>query len=604
MRTFILSFLGGLAALFFFFLLIPLAILMTVMPSDEPKEVHKAVISLDLRSDWPDQPPAGEFSAFFSELSFVEVLLRLNAAADDPNVQGVFVRAPEAGLGSSRAEELRAAFQRLQAKGKFVIAHSQGFMASGPGPYRAIATADEVWIQPGAEFEVPGISFETLFMGDALKKISVTPEIEQFFEYKNAPDVYKQDGYTAPHAEAMTRVAESVWNATINDVAADRGLEPAVVRSTLEQSPYRAEDAVKLGLADKLGWPEDALMAAALKARFGDESPADRSQSELDAAGETVIDIADYMPKPVSGAKTVVAVIGGEGAIVTGFAEGGDIFSIGEPSFASDTVAGQLIDASRDPDIDAVVFRIDSPGGSPTASDQVWRAVKRVQDSGKKVVVSMGSMAASGGYYVAAGADAIVANGSTLTGSIGVYGGKFAFADALRKIGVNPDSVGVGGEYATMYSTETLTSAQRQKLVGSLEAVYDRFTSLVADGRELPLDDVREIARGRVWTGADAQDVHLVDETGDLIDAIRKAKELAGVDPDAKAEIRLHRPEPTPLDFVKGFFTAARISAKDPSLMRALGRLSADPRAAAAARQIEAMSRPGVQAAMPEVIER
>ena len=168
------------------------------------------MLEIDLRESLPDQPASDGFSALFSQLSFVQVLLRLNAAAEDPNVKGVFVRAAEFDLGSSRAEELREAFLRLKAKDKFIIAHSQGFLASGPAAYRAISAADEIWLQPGTSFETPGITFETLFLGGAFEMLHVTPEMEQFYEYKNAVDTYKGKAYSAPHAEAMTALATSV----------------------------------------------------------------------------------------------------------------------------------------------------------------------------------------------------------------------------------------------------------------------------------------------------------------------------------------------------------------------------------------------------------
>ena len=425
MRTFLLTFLGGLAALIVFFVLVPLILIMSFLPSGEPPRTHNAVLELDLRNSSPDQPASDPISAAFSDTSFVEVLLRLNAAANDPDVKGVFVRAAEMDMGSSRAEELRAAFLRLRAKDKFVIAHTQGFLASGPSAYRAISAATEIWMQPGTSFETPGIQFETMFLGGAAEKLKIDPEIEAFYEFKNAPDVYKRKDYSEPHARAMTELAESVWRHSIADIAVDRKMDPAALRALLEASPYQAPRAVELKLVDKLGYPEEAA-AEARKLADGD-----------------LIEIAHYAPRPHRG-KAVIAIVGGEGDIVTGAGGPPSITSIGTPVFASDRVAAELDAIAQDKTINAVVFRVDSGGGSATASDQIWSAVKRVQASGKKVVVSMGSLAASGGYYVAASADSVVANRSTITGSIGVFGGKIAVGDALRQFGINPASVGVG----------------------------------------------------------------------------------------------------------------------------------------------------------------
>jgi protease IV len=585
MKTFLLSFLGGVAALFLFFIVLPFVILMSVLPSSEPAATRNAVLELDLRQVQPDQPAPDGVSALFSDMSFVEMLLRLNAAATDPNVKGVFVRASEFDMGSSRGEELRAAFLRLRENGKFVIAHSQGFIASGPGAYRAIAAADEIWIQPGSSFEVPGLTFETLFLGEALNRLKVTPEIVQLFEYKNAPDTFKQSDYTPAHAESVRALGESVWAGAVADIAADRKLEPAAARALLEASPYTAEQAVELKLADKLGWPEEAADAA-----------------EERADGELVW-IGDYAPPSGSGPEAI-AIVGGEGDIVTGEGSTGGVLSLGAAQFASDRVARDLLELAEDDDIKAVVFRVDSGGGSAIASDQVWRAVERLQQAGKKVVVSMGSLAASGGYYVGAGADAIVANRSTITGSIGAFGGKFALAEGLREFGVNPSQIQVGGPFASAYSTETLTDEQRRKLSASLQNVYDRFTGLVAQGRNLPTQRVQEIARGRIWSGADAKAIGLVDETGDLVLAIDKAKELAGIAPDEKVRIRLRIAQPNPFDLLRGLAVSAQASAADPAFMQMMGAIAGDRRAAAALRDLRLGARPGTQLAAPSMMER
>lgn len=586
MKTFLLSFLGGLAALIVFFVLLPLAIVMTLLPDGtEAPVASKTVLTLDLREAAPDQPSSTSVGALFNEVSFVEILLRLNAAAKDPNVKGVFVRAPEFDLGSSRAEELRAAFKRIQANKKFVIAHSQGFIASGPSSYRAVAGVDELWIQPGSSFEAPGLSFEQLYLGDLFQKLKVTPEIEQFLEYKSAAEIYKRNSYSEASEEAMTALGTSVWNASIADIAEDRKLPADQVRTLLEASPYTAERSVELKFADKLGWPEDAQDAAK-----------ERADGEL-------VWIGDYHPSVKAG-KAKIALVGGEGEIVTGAGDGG-LLGGASASFGSDRVAEQLLELLEEDDIKAVVFRVDSPGGSATASDQVWRAVKRLQEKGKKVVVSMGSLAASGGYYVSAGADAIVANKSTITGSIGVFGGKFAIADGLRTIGVSPDDIRIGGEYASTYSTEKLTNYQRSKLVEQLASTYDRFTSLVAEGRKLSKDRVAEIAKGRIWSGEDAKQLGLVDETGDLMVAIDKARELAGYKSEDGVDVRLRIPRASPFEMLKGAFATARVAIANPRVVEVMSALAGDRRSAAAMREVLAVTeRRGTQVYAPPIIER
>lgn len=586
MRTFLLTFLGGLAALVVFFVLIPLVLIMSFLPSGEPPRVHNAVLELDLRNSSTDQPASDPISAAFSDTSFVEVLLRLNAAANDPDIKGVFVRAAEMDMGSSRAEELRAAFLRLRAKDKFVIAHTQGFLASGPSAYRAISAASQIWMQPGTSFETPGIQFETMFLGGALEKLKIDPEIEAFYEFKNAPDVYKRQTYSEPHARAMTDLATSVWRHSIADIAADRKIDPAALRTLLEASPYQADRAVELKLVDKLGYPEEAAAEA------------------RKMAGGDLVHVANYLPNPHRG-KAVIAIVGGEGDIVTGRGGPADLGSIGTPTFASDRVAAELDAIAEDKDINAVIFRVDSGGGSATASDQIWSAVKRVQASGKKVVVSMGSMAASGGYYVAASADSIVANRSTITGSIGVFGGKIAIGDALRQFGVNSESVGVGGPFAGAYSANKFTDAQRAKLHEGLQATYDRFTGLVADGRKLPLQKVQEIARGRVWSGEDALAQGLVNKTGDLMVAIAEARALAGFKEEDGVDVRLQVQNVTPFELLTSMMTQAKAGASaQAQLASSLSAALGPERAQALLSQLSQLAQPpSTRAWLPPMIE-
>ena len=319
----------------------------------------------------------------------------------------------------------------------------------------------------------------------------------------------------------MTELAESLWNISLSDIAADRGMSTAEVRAGLESSPMSAERMVEMNFATHLGWPEDALEAA------------------LERAGEDAIaiDASSYTAASSPFGSPVIAIVGGQGGIVTGGA-GGSFLQEGS-GFASDTIADALLRAGRDEDVQAIVFRVDSPGGSATASDQIWRAVERVRTEYEKpVIVSMASVAASGGYYVSTGADWIMANRSTITGSIGIFAGKFAMEEALARIGVNAESIKVGGEFTGAFSTlEPFTDFQRAEVRAWLERGYGRFTTLVSEGRGLTMEQVDEVARGRVWSGQDAVGRGLVDELGGLTAAIAKAKELANLEDDV--EVRL-----------------------------------------------------------------
>ena len=384
MKTFLLSMAGALVAMIIFLVLMVVffASIVASAASSGPKTPDNVVLSLDLNQEFPDQAPSSGLAAFSGSPGFIDLLTKLKAAETDDTVKGLYIRGALVTVGSSRAEELREAIHSFRDSGKFVIAHTQGtFGATGPSALRAIEAADEVWIQPGTEVFAAGVSFETEFLKGLFDKIDVTPEIYPFYEYKNAPNSYNETHYTEPHREAMTQLAESLWNASLDDIAADRGLTKEAVKAALESGPKTAEQVIDLKLMDKEGYPEQAEKAA--KDRAGKDAE--------------LVELGSYTPPAPPAKAPLIAIVGGEGAVVTGGAENGSPLQEA-PGFASDTVARAILDAGENDKVKAIVFRVDSPGGSPTASDQVWNAIERVQADGKPVVVSMGSLAASGGY--------------------------------------------------------------------------------------------------------------------------------------------------------------------------------------------------------------
>lgn len=593
MKTFLASVLGGLVAMVLFTILAFLfvagtigAIVAGVAPP--PSAANKSggiVLEIDLRTPLSDQPASAGPAVFFSQGAFTDMLLKLDAAADDSKVKGVFVRASEFGIGNSRAEELRTAFHKLRANGKFVLAHTQGFMGVGPSALRSISAADEIWLQPGSDIIVPGMTSETLFMKDLFDNLSVSAEIEAFYEFKNAPNVYKETDYTEPHREAMTELVSDIWNISVEDIAADRGFsDVTALKTLLESGPISSDEALDAGLVSRLDWPEDAREAALEKA----------------GEGATLLGIGKYST-PMPAANTpVIAIVGGEGSIVTGSATPGPFG--GDAIFSSDRVSKALLDAGRDEKVKAVVFRVDSGGGSAIASDQIWHAVDRIQNEfDKPVVVSMGSAAASGGYYVSAGADSIFALRTTITGSIGVYGGKYAIADGLRQIGINPSAISVGGEFATAFTLDSFTETQRSLLRESLERTYDRFMRVVSDGREIDETRVREIAKGRVWSGEDAAELDLVNETGGLIAAIEKAKEFADIPAEGDVALNYYPTPPRGIeDFLNEMFGASAETSEAAARFNALMR---DENFSAIMEQAQALQSRQIQMRAPVTIE-
>lgn len=583
MKTFFLSMAGAFCAMILFVLAIFIFISAAIgAASSEPPKPDNMILTLDLRNRFSDQTQTSGFAAFNSSPGFIDILTRLKSAETDDNVKGLFIRGAQGSVGSARAEELREAIHDFRASGKYVIAHTQGSFSTGPSSLRAISAADEIWVQPGSDLNVSGVTFETYFMKDLLDRLSIVSEIVALYEYKNAPNDLKENDYTEPHREAMTRLAESLWTTSLEDIAADRDMPMEDLRALLEASPMSAEAAVEARIMDKLGWPEEAMEAARDRSKKG-----------------SLVSIASYQPSSNALSEAQIAIVGGEGGIVTGGSGGGNPFA-GATGFASDSVAESILEAGRNTKIKAIVFRVDSPGGSPTASDQIWRAVQRVQEDGKPVIVSMGSIAASGGYYVSTGADYIMASRSTITGSIGIFGGKSTVSEGLERIGVHPRSITVGGGFADAYDSNLFTDAQREALTSSLKRGYDRFTGLVSVGRNMSGEAVDKVARGRVWSGEDALKNNLIDEIGGFIDAIDKARDLAGFETDVKVRLVYYPKRKTGVEALEDLFGASADVARVASV---IGAIAGDDRLNAALSQMQLSQTGQIQVSAPILIE-
>jgi protease-4 len=522
MKQFLLTMAGVFAGLALFFIGIPFLLISLVMSATHPAATPAAsVLSLDLRGGVTDQEPATLFGLFGQHsMSVMRIVQTLHRAQADDRVKALFVRLPDAGIAPGEADELRLAVRAFHAAGKPVYAFSQGLYPVGviTSTYMLGAAADEFWMQPGAPFQATGLANQGLFFKRLFDKYGVKADFEQRYEYKTAVNGYLYDDYTPAHRESDLSWMGSVYDSAIAAAASDRKTSPQALKTLIEAGPYDAADAKAKGLIDKLGQVREAEQA--LVNRAGSEAK--------------LIDIGDYASNGAASAigAPVVAVVSAEGDIVTG--PGGA--SVGSQNIDADDVADALYAAANDKSVKAIVFRESSPGGSDTASEEILAAV-RAAKAIKPVVISMGTYGASGGYWIASEASAIIAEPTTLTGSIGVFGGKIVFGPALAKFGVDIRDLSVGGQYANADSpTAEFTPQQRAAFAASVDRVYAGFIQRVADGRHLPPDRVREIAKGRVWTGAQAKDLGLIDELGGFYQAVDKAKALAGL---GTQEVRL-----------------------------------------------------------------
>ena len=419
-------------------------------------------------------------------------------------------------LSTAEAQEIGAAIQRFRAKGKFVIAQATAFFSAGLGDYLTASAANEIWMQPKSPFSPSGAGGGELFLRGTFDKIHAEPQIAKRAEYKSAADTFMEKAMSPADREQLTALMNSVYSTAVTQMAANRHVSRADVMAALEASPQFAEEARSRHMVDRIGYDDEARAAATARA----------------GAGAKSIKFTDYVKDATPKLGTAnIAIVEAAGEIRDGTAKTSWLNA--SSGIASDDLSAAIDQAARDKNIKAIVLRVDSPGGSVTASDQILHAVKKAQARGKPVVVSMGGVAASGGYYISASANKIVAEPGTITGSIGVLTGKVSFGKTLEMIGAKAETVGVGKNTLMDSPLEPFTAEQWANLNHQADVIYDDFTQKVAVGRKLPLAKVREAARGRVWSGADANARGLVDRLGGFWTAAQTAAALASVPADS-----------------------------------------------------------------------
>jgi protease IV len=456
--------------------------------------------------------------------SLLTLTSELRKAARDSRLDGVVLRVRALEVGWAQAEEIRQAIRGVSAKGRHTLAvlEVEGF---GNAPYYVASAADRVVATPGGNSPFVGIAAEYLFLGGLFEKLGVDVEYERVGEFKSAVESYAETKMSDANRLQSNALLDSVEGHFVREIAAARGRSEEQVRLAIDSGPSAPESLVEYGLVDEVATFEAAVAALG-----------EHEQVKADVyAGVTPASVG-FEPA------ATFAIVNGVGAVVVGAGS----FSGGSSVMASDTVADALRDAAKDPEVKAIVLRIDSPGGSPLASDLIWNAIRDVQKQGKPVVASFSDLAASGGYYVASAADVIVSQPQTLTGSIGVFVIRPVLAGLLEKLGVGVASITRGARADLLLSTVPLSPETRAVLREDVQHTYDRFLSRVAEGRGLDEASVDEVARGRVWTGEQALEVGLVDRLGGVPEAVLAAKEKIGLSPEADV-LLVQYPAPRPL---------------------------------------------------------
>jgi protease-4 len=457
-----------------------------------------------------------------------DVLDGIERAEGDPRVKGILARIGDTELGTAQGQELRDALAQFRAKGKFALAYADSFgeVGSGMRSYYLATAFDEIWLQPVGEVGLVGMRVEMPFFRGTLDMLGIAPRFEHRSEYKTAANTLTETKMTPAHREETEALLRSVYDQIVTGIAAGRKLEADRVRALIDEGPFDTEQALAAHLIDHVGYRDDAVAAA--HTRAGENATLVPLARYLDGAG-----------RPHQSGPTI-AVIYGNGMITRGDSSANPLS--GNTVMGADTLARAFRLAAADASVRAILFRIDSPGGSATASETIWREAVRAKEAGKPLVVSMGNVAGSGGYYVAAGADKIVAEPATLTGSIGVVSGKMLVGGLSQKLGVTWDAVQIGRNAGMFSVIDEFTPAEHERFERTLDAVYGVFKDRVATGRKLGAEAVEDIARGRVWTGADAKARHLVDELGGFGTALALAKAAAGIAADSDVTLKTFPP--------------------------------------------------------------
>ncbi|MDO5502246.1 MAG: signal peptide peptidase SppA [Actinomycetia bacterium] len=499
---------------------------------------ERVLLELDLGRGLAEAAPSNPLEAIRAlRTPLLRTLVEhLRKAQTDDTVVGLIGILHGGGLTLAQSDELRSAVQAFRESGKPTLAYSPAFGELGEGNvgYHLATAFEEIWLEPAGSLGLIGFTGGATFLRGTFDKLGIEPEFGQRYEYKSAADTYLRKEFTEPHREMATRLIESATEQLVADVATDRGLSVEAVREALAAGPLTPDDALARALVDHLGHRDQAY--AAMRARVGVEEPTLRYVERQGVSRFSAL--MEQLPKP--GGRPRIAVIEAIGGINVGHAAPGP----GGRSVGSDTLGAALRAAAKDKNVAGVVLRIDSPGGSAIASDCIRRDIQQVRAAGKPVVASMASVAASGGYYIAMPCDRIVAAPGTITGSIGVLGGKLVVTGLLEKVGINQELI-AGSPRADLFSWLTPFDQDDWEVVDAwLDRIYDDFTTKAAADRDMSVEDLRAVARGRVWTGADAQQHGLVDRLGGLGDAVEETCSLLSVTPDDVQVVPFPKPHP------------------------------------------------------------
>ena len=476
----------------------------------------KAILEADFEKSYVESMPEDPLGRLVMKDAPLirDVVEALARASEDPKVDGLIAKVGASRMKPATIQEIRDAVIRFREKGKTAVAYAETFGEFGPGngAYYLATAFEKIYLQPSGDIGLTGLSTKTPFVRGLLEKIGVAPRLGHRKEYKSAAYTLTQKEYTEPHREADQAVLDSMISQIVKGIAESRGFSTQQVVALIDQGPFTAAQALKEGLVDGLAYRDEAY---------------DEAMKE-EEDGSRLLNLGEYLRRagsPYSGKKKI-AVVYGVGQIVRGKSR---YTPLGRRIMGSESVAGALRAAVKDKSVKAIIFRINSPGGSYVASDTIRRETVRAKEAGKPVIVSMGDVAGSGGYFVAMAADKIIAHPGTITGSIGVVAGKMVVSELWNKVGVNWGRLTSNPNADLWSNTEDYSPAQWERIEAWLDGVYEDFVQKAAQGRGMDLESVRRAAKGRIWSGEDAKALGLVDLLGGFEASIHAAKAAAGI---------------------------------------------------------------------------
>lgn len=484
----------------------------------------KAILFVDFNESYPEMRSDDLFSEFSDvpALSFYDLTKAINLAALDPKVKALIGNVSLSGLGLAQIEDLRSSIRVFRSAGKKAYLYSTGFGSFGQGTreYYLAAAFDEIWMQPNTEVGITGVGIEVPFIRGLLDKLGIVPEFYARHEYKNAAASLLNKGFSTEYRSETEKLGGGMFRRITADIAADRGLDEGNVKKAVDEAPVAAEKALEKKLIDKIAYKPDLI------------------EQVMDETGGEMINLVDYALNIKEGRKNrpSVALMVIDGMITEGESSANPFE--GEATAGSETIVAQLDEIARDKSVKALVLRINSPGGSYTAANEIWYAVNRMKSEKMiPVVVSMGDYAASGGYFIALSGDYVIAEPLSITGSIGVLGGKMVLSELWKKLDVNWGEVKFGRNAGILSVNHPFSPEEKKVFNRSLDNIYKDFTEKTATVRGINPNEMERIARGRVWLGEDALRNGLVDALGGLNEAVAKAKELGGIKPKTRFNI-------------------------------------------------------------------